>query len=136
MLHRSLLRPTGRPRRDSPSVLAKWGASLTGEMLAKQKCSRNRVHAPADEAAPCGSGTPRTSGCGTPSTWWAFVSVRENPWAHDAYQQARARGQMHNRALRGIGALWTRILWRCWSDHRTYDTALHLKNQHTEAITA
>lgn len=68
--------------------------------------------------------------------WWAFVSVRENPWAHDVYQQARARGQLHNRALRGVGARWTRILWRCWSDHTTYDPALHLKNQHTEAITA
>ena len=53
--------------------------------------------------------------------WWAFVSVRENDWAHDAYQQARARGQLHNRALRGIGARWTRILWRCWTDHTPYD---------------
>jgi transposase len=64
--------------------------------------------------------------------WWAFVSVRENDWAHDAYQQARARGQLHNRAVRGIGARWTRILWRAWTDHATYDPALHLKNQPTE----
>lgn len=48
--------------------------------------------------------------------WWTFVSVRENAWAHDAYQQARDRGQLHNRALRGVGARWTRILWRCWTD--------------------
>ena len=61
--------------------------------------------------------------------WWAFVSVRENDWAHDAYQQARERGQLHNRALRGIGARWTRILWRCWQDGTTYDPALHLKKQ-------
>ena len=67
--------------------------------------------------------------------WWAFVSVRENDWAHDAYQQARARGQQHNRALRGVGARWTRILWRCWSDHTTYDPSLHLKNQHASGIT-
>lgn len=58
--------------------------------------------------------------------WWAFVSVRENPWAHDAYQQARDRGQLHNRALRGIGARWVRILWRCWNDNTTYDPARHL----------
>ncbi len=32
--------------------------------------------------------------------WWAFVAVRENDWALEAYQQARARGQLHNRALR------------------------------------
>lgn len=61
--------------------------------------------------------------------WWAFVSVRENHWAHHAYQQARDRGQLHNRALRGLGARWTRILWRCWHDHSTYDPARHLKNQ-------
>lgn len=63
--------------------------------------------------------------------WWAFVSVRENDWAHDAYQQARARGQLHNRALRGIGARWTRILWRAWIDHASYDPSRHLKNQPT-----
>jgi len=52
--------------------------------------------------------------------WWAFVSVRENPWAGQACQQARARGQLHNRALRGVGARWTRILWRCWIDNTTW----------------
>ncbi|MBA2774285.1 MAG: IS110 family transposase [Nocardioidaceae bacterium] len=61
--------------------------------------------------------------------WWAFVSVRENDWAREAYQQARARGQLHNRALRGLGARWTRILWRCWTDHTTYDPHTHLKSQ-------
>jgi transposase len=63
--------------------------------------------------------------------WWAFVSVRENDWAHQAYEQARARGQLHNRALRGIGARWTRILWRCWQDGTTYDPDQHLKTQPT-----
>jgi hypothetical protein len=67
--------------------------------------------------------------------WWTFVAVRENDWAHDAYQQARARGQQHNRALRGVGARWTRILWRCWTDHTTYDPSLHLKNQHASGTT-
>ncbi len=67
--------------------------------------------------------------------WWVFVSVRENDWAHDAYQQARARGQLHNRALRGVGARWTRILWRCWINGNTYDPDQHLKNQ-PAAITA
>jgi transposase len=67
--------------------------------------------------------------------WWAFVAVRENDWAHRAYQQARGRGQQHNRALRGIGARWTRPLWRCWQNGTHHDPALHLKNQPT-AITA
>lgn len=68
--------------------------------------------------------------------WWAFVAVRENDWAHQAYQHARDRGQLHNRALRGVGARWTRILWRCWTDHTTYDPAQHLKNQPAPPITA
>ena len=29
----------------------------------------------------------------------------------------RARGQGKYRALRGIGARWMRILWRCWINH-------------------
>jgi transposase len=68
--------------------------------------------------------------------WWTFVSVRENDWAREAYQRARARGQQHNRALRGIGARWTRILWRCWTDHNTYDATRHLSNQPTRSISA
>ena len=61
--------------------------------------------------------------------WRTFVSVRDNAWAHAAYQQARDRRQPHSRALRGIGARWVRILWRCWTDRTTYDPATHLKNQ-------
>ena len=66
--------------------------------------------------------------------WWTFVSVRENDWANHAYHQARARGQLHNRALRGVGARWTRILWRCWTDHTTYDTGRHLNNHPSTTI--
>lgn len=57
--------------------------------------------------------------------WWSFVSVRENAWAGEADQQARARGHQHNRALRGIGARWVRILWRCWTDHSSHNPARH-----------
>jgi transposase len=59
--------------------------------------------------------------------WWTFVAAREDDWTREAYQQARDRGQLHNRALRGIGARWTRILWRCWTDHTTYQPERHLK---------
>jgi transposase len=68
--------------------------------------------------------------------WWTFVAVREDEWSREAYQQARARGQLHNRALRGIGARWTRVLWRCWTDHTTYDPMLHHKQQDLTATTA
>lgn len=58
--------------------------------------------------------------------WWAFVAVREDPtWSGALYTHARAAGQRHHRALRGIGARWTRILWRCWQDGTEYDPARH-----------
>ncbi|MGA7051740.1 MAG: IS110 family transposase [Mycobacterium sp.] len=58
--------------------------------------------------------------------WWAFNSLKTSPWAAAAFEQARTqRGQRYHRALRGLGARWMRILWRCWTDHTTYDPALH-----------
>ena len=58
--------------------------------------------------------------------WWAFNSVKSSPWARGAYDDARARGQQHHRALRGLGARWTRVLWRAWTDNQPYDPARHL----------
>lgn len=58
--------------------------------------------------------------------WWAFVAVREDPhWSGALYTVARAAGQGHYRALRGIAARWARILWRCWQDGVEYDPARH-----------
>jgi transposase len=68
--------------------------------------------------------------------WWAFTSIRESDWARDAYDQARARGHQHHRALRGLGARWLRIFWRCWTDHTPYDPARHLKTGHLETEAA
>jgi Transposase/Transposase IS116/IS110/IS902 family len=60
-------------------------------------------------------------------TWWAYNSLKESTWASDAYRQARARGQHPYRALRGLGARWMRVLWRCWTDRVPYDPAKHRK---------
>lgn len=58
--------------------------------------------------------------------WWAFNSLKESPWAADAFRQARdQRGQRYHRALRGLSARWMRILWRCWTDSTPYDPAQH-----------
>jgi transposase len=57
--------------------------------------------------------------------WWMFVATREDDWSGTLYQDARARGQGKYRALRGLGARWTRILWRCWTEHTTYDPTRH-----------
>lgn len=40
---------------------------------------------------------------------------------------------MHNRGLRGVGARWTRILWRCWTDQTPYNPARHTGRTATEA---
>jgi transposase len=58
--------------------------------------------------------------------WWIFVAVREDPyWSGVLYQSARATGQGHHRALRGIAARWVRILWKCWHDGVEYDPTQH-----------
>ena len=63
--------------------------------------------------------------------WWMFTAIREDDWTRTIYEDARARGQGKYRALRGLGTRWTRILWRCWTDHTTYDPNLHHTTQDT-----
>lgn len=53
--------------------------------------------------------------------WWMTVAAREDDWSRTAYDTARARNQGRLRAYRGLGARWTRILWRAWTDHQPYD---------------
>ncbi len=60
--------------------------------------------------------------------WWTFTASREDPWSRHIYDDARARGHGKYRALRGLGARWTRLLWRCWTDHTHYNPAIHHKN--------
>lgn len=57
--------------------------------------------------------------------WWMFIAAREDPWSKSVYEAGRARGQGKYRALRGLGARWVRIMWRCWTDHTSYDPARH-----------
>lgn len=57
--------------------------------------------------------------------WWIFVATREDDWSKTIYEDARTRGHGKYRALRGLGARWTRVLWCCWSDHTTYNPNLH-----------
>jgi transposase len=59
-------------------------------------------------------------------TWWAYNSIRMSPWARAAYDAGKARGLHHHRALRGLGARWGRVLWRCWQDRTPYDEEQHL----------
>jgi transposase len=58
-------------------------------------------------------------------TWWAYNSLGCSPWARASYDDARQRGQRSYRALRGLGARWARVLWRCWQDSTPYDATRH-----------
>jgi transposase len=55
----------------------------------------------------------------------ADSSRHHNPWAHEIYQRARARGCDHPHACRILGRAWTRVLWRCWQDATPYDPTQH-----------
>ncbi|WP_285902983.1 IS110 family transposase [Frankia sp. AiPs1] len=61
--------------------------------------------------------------------WWTFVSAREDEWAGAVYDAARERGQSKYRALRGLGARWTRVLWRAWIDGAPYDPNRHHRTE-------
>jgi transposase len=58
-------------------------------------------------------------------TCFADNSRHESPWAAAVYQRARARGCNHPHAIRILARAWVRVLYRCWTDGRPYDPALH-----------
>jgi transposase len=60
----------------------------------------------------------------------ADTSRHTNPWAHDIYTRARARGCTHQHAIRILGRAWCGVIWRMWHDHTTHDPARHGALQH------
>jgi transposase len=60
---------------------------------------------------------------------WADCSRKQSQWAQAYYQQKRAEGQSHASALRCLGKRWLKILWRLWTDRKTYDETRHQQNQ-------
>ncbi len=57
--------------------------------------------------------------------WWAYTLKRIDPPSRARYLAALDRGQHAHRALRSVGTSWTRVLWRCWQDHTTYNPGIH-----------
>jgi transposase len=53
-----------------------------------------------------------------------------HPRAHNVYANATARGCEHPHAARVRGRARSRILWRCWQDHRPYDPTRHGNLKH------
>jgi hypothetical protein len=56
---------------------------------------------------------------------FADNSRRESSWAASIYDAARTRGHDHPHAIRVLARAWIRVIWRCWIDRTTYDSARH-----------
>ena len=69
---------------------------------------------------------------------WADCSRKKSPWAQAYYQHKRKEGHGHASALRCLGKRWLKILWRLWTDRKTYDETRHQENQkkHGSWVTA
>lgn len=68
-------------------------------------------------------------------TTLADNSRHANDWARQTYSAARARGCDHPHAVRILGRAWLRVIWRAWTDRKTYDPALHLGSLKTISAT-
>jgi transposase len=66
----------------------------------------------------------------------ADATRRDNPWAADIYDRARARGASHAHASRILGRAWCQVIWRLWQDHDTYDPKQHTALQRLIAAAA
>jgi transposase len=55
----------------------------------------------------------------------ADATRHHNPWAHDLYTRARARGASHPHAIRILGRAWARVLHACWTTNQPYNITHH-----------
>ena len=58
---------------------------------------------------------------------FAAFSTRKSVWARAYYEQHRAKGKPHHRAVRAVAFKWIRILFRCWQDGTPYDEGHYLQ---------
>ena len=58
-------------------------------------------------------------------TCMADNSRHANAWAANVYAKAKARGCDHPHAIRILARAWLRVIWRAWTDRKTYDPAHH-----------
>jgi transposase len=61
----------------------------------------------------------------TALTCLADNSRHASDWAACVYAKARARGCDHPHAVRILARAWLRVIWRAWTDRKTYDPAQH-----------
>jgi transposase len=58
-------------------------------------------------------------------TTLADNSRHASAWAAAIYAKARSRGCNHPHAIRILSRAWLRVLWRAWTDRKTYDPVAH-----------
>lgn len=58
-------------------------------------------------------------------TTFADNSRHESEWAADIYNRAITTGKAHPHAIRILARAWIRVIWRCWTNHQTYDPNRH-----------
>ena len=64
----------------------------------------------------------------------AWLSLQRSEWARAYYDQQRARGHRHRRALRALGAKWLKIIFVMWQRQVAYDEEHHLAMMARQAL--
>lgn len=64
----------------------------------------------------------------------AWLSLQRSEWARAYYDEQRARGHRHRRALRALGAKWLKIIFVMWQRHVPYSEEHHLATMARQAL--
>ena len=64
----------------------------------------------------------------------AWLSLQRCEWAKAYYDQQRARGHRHRRALRALGATWLKIIFVMWRRQVAYNEEHHLAMMARQAL--
>jgi transposase len=55
---------------------------------------------------------------------FAWQSTLQEAWALAYYRRKRAEGKTHSMAVRALANVWVRIIYKMWSEHTCYETAI------------
>jgi transposase len=64
----------------------------------------------------------------------AWLSLQRSEWARAYYDEQRARGHRHRRALRALGAKWLKIIFIMWQRQVPYSEEHHLATMARQAL--
>jgi hypothetical protein len=72
--------------------------------------------------------------CGSPKSVRLTRDRQRSEWARAYYDEQRARGHRHRRALRALGAKWLKIIFIMWQRHVPYSEEHHLATMTRQAL--